>query len=270
MTSFETLLYELKDGVAWVTLNRPEVLNAFNPKMEEELAALWRQLQRDDDVRCVVLTGAGERAFCVGIDRGETIGAADESEGHLGYSTPWVYDDPGQRLGPKANHLWKPVIAAVRGMSCGGAFYLLGEVDFIIASENATFFDPHVTYQMPAAFEPIQMLQKMPLQEVLRMSLLGAHERMTARRAYEIGLVSQVVHDGELEATAEWAADAIASASPLAVQGTLRAIWMAREVARAQALELASLYTRIGIDPAALHAGNKEFAQGRRVEWRPR
>jgi enoyl-CoA hydratase/carnithine racemase len=102
------------------------------------------------------------------------------------------------------------------------------------------------------------------------MSLLGAHERMTARRAYEIGLVSQVVPDGELQATADWAADAIASASPLAVQGTLRAIWMAREVARAQALELASLYTRIGIDPAALHAGNKEFAQGRRVEWRPR
>ena len=174
MTTYETLLCEIDDGVALVTLNRPEVLNAFNPQMEADLAHLWQALQHDDDVRCVVLTGAGDRAFCVGIDRDATIGAADASDGHLGYSTPWVFDDPGKRVGPKANELWKPVIGAVRGMACGGAFYILGETDFIIAGRSATFFDPHVTYQMPAAYEPIHLLQKMPLQEVLRMALLGA------------------------------------------------------------------------------------------------
>jgi enoyl-CoA hydratase/carnithine racemase len=138
VTSFETLLYDLDDGVAWVTLNRPEVLNAFNPTMESELAQLWHDLQRDDDVRCVVLRGAGERAFCVGIDRDATIGEADPDGEMPGYSTPWEFDDPGRRLGPKANHLWKPVIAMVDGIACGGAFYLLGEVDFIIASDRAT------------------------------------------------------------------------------------------------------------------------------------
>ena len=66
MTTYETLLCEIDDGVALVTLNRPEVLNAFNPQMEAELAHLWQALQHDDDVRCVVLTGAGDRAFCVG------------------------------------------------------------------------------------------------------------------------------------------------------------------------------------------------------------
>ncbi len=198
MTSYETLLCEIDEGVATVTLNRPEVLNAFNPQMEAELAALWQALQKDDDVRCIVLTGAGDRAFCVGIDRDATIGAADATDGHLGYSTPWVFDDPGQRVGPKANHLWKPVIGAVRGMACGGAFYILGETDFIIAGRSATFFDPHVTFQMPAAYEPIHLLQKMPMQEVLRMSLLGAHERMSAQRAYEVGLVSEVVDDDEV------------------------------------------------------------------------
>jgi enoyl-CoA hydratase/carnithine racemase len=171
---------------------------------------------------------------------------------------------------PKANHLWKPVIAAVRGMACGGAFYMLGEADFIIAGRGATFFDPHVTFQMPAAYEPIQMLQKMPLQEVLRMSLLGSHERMTAQRAYEIGLVSEVVDDDDLLEAAGWAAAAIASADPLVIQGTLRAIWMANEVPRAQALELASLYTRIGIDPVAMQAGQAEFGSGKRIEWRAR
>lgn len=270
MTSYETVLCDIREGVAWVTLNRPEVLNAFNRKMEDELAALWQALQLDDDVRCIVLTGAGERAFCVGVDREETLGSESANDGTLGYSTPWVFDDPGRRLGPKANNLWKPVIGAVRGMACGGAFYMLGETDFIIAGSGATFFDPHVTYQMPAAFEPIQMLQKMPLQEVLRMSLLGAHERMTANRAYEIGLVSEVVDDDAVLEAAGWAAAAIASAPPLVVQGTLRAIWMANEVPRAQALELASLYTKIGIDADALQAGQEDFGNRKRIEWRAR
>jgi len=270
MTNYETILCEVDDGVALVTLNRPEVLNAFNPQMEQEISSLWQSLQRDDDVRCIILTGAGDRAFCVGLDRNATIGAADPGEGRLGYSTPWVFDDPGKRLGPKANGLWKPVVAAVQGMACGGAFYLLGEVDFIVAGTSATFFDPHVTYQMTAAYEPVQLLQKMPLQEVLRMALLGAHERMSAQRAYEVGLVSQVVDDDELMDTVQWAAGAIASAPPLNIQGTLRAIWMGNEVPRSQALELCSLYTWIGTDPEALHAGQEAFRTRTPIEWRSR
>ena len=78
-------------------------------------------------------------------------------------------------------------------MACGGAFYLLGEADILIAAEHATFFDPHVTYGMPAVFEPALMLQRMPFGEVLRMTLLGNHERISAARALEIGLVTEVV-----------------------------------------------------------------------------
>ena len=115
-----------------------------------------------------------------------------------GYPTPWMYDDPGRDVGPKSRDLWKPVIAAVQGMACGGAFYMLGEVEFIIASDDAMFFDPHVTYGMTAAFEPMQMLSKMPFHEIMRLSLLGAHERMSAERAHQIGLVSEVVPRDEL------------------------------------------------------------------------
>jgi enoyl-CoA hydratase/carnithine racemase len=271
MSEYETILFEERDGVAWVTLDRPEVLHAFNLKMQNELAAAWWHIMRSDDLRCAVLTATGERAFCVGIDREEAMGGEEMAGGDKpGYVTPWWLDDPGRRLGPKSNHLWKPVIAAVNGMACGGAFYLLGEVDFIIAADHATFFDPHVTYGMTAAYEPIHLLQKMPLQEVLRMALLGGHERMSAERAREVGLVSQVVPMADLLTTAAWAAEAIASAPPLVIQGTQRAIWMAQEVARSQALEMAYLYTNIGTDPQVLVENQKQFASGRRVEWRLR
>ncbi len=272
-TELETLLVRKDDGVAWVSLNRPAVRNAINQKMQDELAALWTAFRYDDEVRCVVLTGEGH-SFCTGIDRDEAV--SDENNAAMargdfpGYPTPWMYDDPGRDVGPKSRDLWKPVIAAVHGMACGGAFYILGEVEFIIASDDAVFFDPHVTYGMTAAFEPIQMLSKMPLQEIMRLSLLGAHERMSAARAHQVGLVTEVVPRDELLERAAWAARVIADSPPLVVQGTMRALWTALEVPKTQAIGLANLFTRVGSDAAAFKAGQDRFAGGQRVEWRLR
>lgn len=270
-TDFETLLYDEADGVAWVTMNRPDVHNAFNSTMQTELRELWRSLRRHDDVRCVVLTGAGDRAFCTGIDRGE-IGNGQDRERHVGSgSTPFMFDDPGEDVGPKTNDLWKPVIAAVNGMACGGAFYMLGEVEFIVAVEGATFFDPHVTYGMAAAFEPIHMLQKMPFHEIMRLSLLGNHERMSAKRGHEIGLVSELATDlDDLREKAGWAAAAVASAPPLAVQGTLRAIWLGLEHTRSQALAGAYAYIGLGTSQDSIREGQERFAKGERTDWRLR
>ena len=274
MAEYETIRYEETDGVAWVTLNRPEVHNAFNATMQHELKSVWTRLRRNDDVRVAVLTGAGDKAFCTGIDRTETMGEPTEPGGRervVGSgSTPFMFDDPGRNICPKQNDLWKPVIAAVNGMACGGAFYMLGEVEFIIASEHATFFDPHVTYGMTAAFEPIHMLQKMPLGEIMRLSLLGNHERMSAQRAYEVGLVSQVVPHDQLREAAGWAAAAIASAPALAIQGTVRAIWAGQEHTWRQALELAYAYVGLGTSQDSIREGQELFASGKRVDWRLR
>jgi len=271
--TYETVLLDKSDGIAWVTLNRPEVRNAINRQMQDELRALWRGLRHDDDVRCIVLAAAGE-SFCTGIDRGEAISddnlASLETGRFPDYPTPWTYDDPGRDVGPKACDLWKPVIAAVQGIACGGAFYMLGETEFIIAADDAVFFDPHVTYGMTAAFEPIQLLSKMPFQEIMRMALLGADERLSAERAREIGLVSEVVPRAELHDRVAWAAQVIASSPALAVQGTLRALWMALEVSRSQAIDLAHLFTRIGTDVDAFREGQQRFASGRRPAWRLR
>jgi enoyl-CoA hydratase/carnithine racemase len=266
----ETVTYEVRDGVGWVTLNRPEVMNAFDARMLDELSALWRHIRTDDDVRVVVLTGAGDRAFCTGIDRAGIVGDGT-AEGGIGFtSSPFHQDDPGARLGPKTNDLWKPVIGAVNGIACGGAFYLLGECDILIAAEDATFFDPHVTYGMPATYESILLVGRMPLGEVLRMQLTGAAERLSAKRAYDMGLVSEIVPLAELPAAAEQLATTIAASPTVAVQATLKAIWTAHDHGRRVALDQGYAFAYLGTDLELLREGQGQFTGGKRKEWRLR
>ena len=280
-TDLETITVDVDDrGVATVTLDRPDVLNAFNARMVDELHRTWRAMRMDDAVRCIVLTGAGERAFCTGIDRSEQIddgsGGARAADDHgedriAGFgSTPFHFDDPGQLLGPKTNDLWKPVVAAVNGIACGGAFYLLGECDVLVAAEHATFFDPHVTYGMTATFEPLQLLHKLPFGELMRMSLVGNHERISARRAHEVGMVTDVVAGPELLGAAQDLGGIIASAPPLAVQGTLRSLWAGLELTRSQALAQGWAFIGLGTDDASLAEGQRTFASGQRITPRIR
>lgn len=256
-----TLLCEVSDDVAQVTLNRPEVHNAFNEAMQDELRAVWRWLREDDRVRAVVLTGAGGQAFCTGIDRGDI----PETE-----YDPFTYEDPGRKIGPKSQELWKPVIAAVNGMACAGGFYLLGESDIIIAAEHATFFDPHVTYAMTAAFEPILLMNRMAFGDLVRLSLAGVHERMSARTAREAGLVSEVVVAEELLATSHDLARRIAASPAISVQATLRTLWAARSLSSDQAQALGNVFLKLGTSARALREGQERFTQRKPGEWKLR
>jgi enoyl-CoA hydratase/carnithine racemase len=231
-----------EDGVALVTLDRPHRHNAIDLETAAELAEIWRKFRFDDRVRAAVLTGMGEKAFCTGIDRSAEVPQP---------SSPYSVDDPLLAIGPKANDLWKPVIAAVNGMACGGAFYLLGEADFVVADETATFFDPHTTYGMVSAYESIGMAQRMPVGEVARMALMGTAERISARRAHQTGLVSELTPPGGAVAAALRCAAVIASYPTGAVQGTVRALWAAKEGARAQALAQAPQLIALGNLPSA-------------------
>ncbi len=256
-----TLRLEVADGVATLTLDRPDVHNSFNPTMVAELTRTWQALRAAPEVRAIVLTGAGEKAFCTGIDR--TSIEAFEFD-------PLTYDDPGKAIGPKSQEVWKPVIAAVNGMACGGAFYLLGEADVILAAEHATFFDPHVTYGMVAAFEPILLLRRMPFGDVLRMALAGNDERIGAATAQRLGLVSEVTPADELLATAQALAATFASHPPHAVQATLRTLWAAKDLTVAQATELGNVFLQLGTSTDALEAGQAAFASGQRPKPRVR
>ncbi|MFE9256725.1 enoyl-CoA hydratase/isomerase family protein [Streptomyces sp. NPDC006879] len=232
-------------GVAVVTLNRPARHNAIDLDTAARLTAFWQALRFDETVRAVVLTGAGTAAFCTGVDRACEVPQPP---------SPYCVDDPLVRLGPKANDLWKPVLAAVNGMACGGAFYLLGECEFIIASTGASFFDPHTSYGMVSAYEAVYMAQRMPFGEVARMSLMGTAERLSARRAHEIGLVSQLAEPTDTLPAAVRAATTLASFPSSAVQGTVRALWSAKETALTQALSRAPQLIALGNLPPAEQA----------------
>ena len=268
---FETIRVEISDHVCRVTLDRPEVLNAFNDQMRSEIRSTWRALRRMDEVRVVVLTATGDKAFCVGVDRSDPMVALEGTGDKLyGTSNNYMYDDPGDDIGPKACDLWKPVLAAINGICCAGAFYLVAECDIIIAAEQATFFDPHVTYGMAAVYEPMKLVPRMPLGEVMRLALVGNHERLTAQTALRVGLVSEVVPLDELQDAADRLAEIIASQPPEAVQGTLRAIWAASDMGRLDALAMAPSILTTGTSVDAMTEGQATFAKGKRIEPRLR
>ncbi|MFC8432348.1 enoyl-CoA hydratase/isomerase family protein [Streptomyces sp. NPDC057253] len=259
LPDFGTILAELGDDhVLTVTLNRPEKLNAFNQQTLDDFSALWRYAADEDAVHVVVLQAEGERAFCTGVDVVEGI------ERH---TNPFSDLDPGTSLSPKLNRCWKPLVCAVHGMVAGGALYWLNEADIIVAAEDATFFDPHTTYGMVAALEPIGLVRRIPLGEVLRMVLLGNDERMSARRALEIGFVSEVVAGDRLRERAHELAALIAAKPPVAVQGSIRAIWESLDTGRSQALATGLAYTQIG-NPVGKAQVDRQAVKKRKYEVR--
>jgi enoyl-CoA hydratase/carnithine racemase len=251
--SYETVLFEQSDDkVATVTINRPEALNAFNRRMCEEFRDVWEQIRLDPSINAVVLRASPGRAFSPGADVRNRDGGSV-----LMYDDLWAQVDPGEYLGPKQNKLWKPVITAVHGMCAGGGFYWLNESDIVICSDDAQFFDPHVTYGMVAALEPIGLRQRVPLPEVLRMAILGNDERIGAQTALRISLVTEVVAREALWDRAHVLAAKVAAKPSTAVQGTVRAIWESLDVGRQAALDMGLKYCLLG-NPVGMREANRE------------
>jgi enoyl-CoA hydratase/carnithine racemase len=248
--AYRTIRVDIEDHIATVTLNRPEALNAFNQPMLDEFAYLWRTCRMEDDIRVVVLRAAGDKAFSTGVDR---------KEGRFRHPNPWSEDDPGFFLGAKQNRVWKPLICAVHGMVAGGAFYWLNEADVIICSEDAAFFDPHTTYGMTSALEPLGLLRRIPLGEVMRLALFGLDERMSASRALQIGLVSEVLRRDDLWPRARKLAERLAAKPPLAVQGTVKAIWDGYQMTPQGQREVPLLYPRLANPISKLEMGEVDI-----------
>lgn len=236
--NFETILYETSpDKVATITLNRPEVLNAFDRTMCEEMRVAWKLVKDDPAVNAVVVRAAGDRAFSAGLDTKKPYGQPDDV---------WNHEDPGELLSPKWQKVWKPVVCAVHGICTAGAFYFLNEADVVICSDDATFFDSHVTYGLVCALEPVGLMRKVGLAHTLRMALTGNDERVTAATAERIGLVTEVVPREQLWTRAHELAASIAAKPTSATQGTVRAIWESLDRPYRVAMEQGLIYTRLG------------------------
>ena len=219
---FETLLYEKEDRVAILTLNRPEQRNAFDYTMARELRQAWEAIKADPEITCTILTGAGEKALCTGVD----VAAVSAEGGFDRKAEPGPAEDPPfLRMTAIQNQCWKPVITAVNGMVCGGGLHFIADSDIIVCAEHATFFDTHVKIGVISGLEPVGLARRVPLEAVLRLAFFGGSERMTAEEALRLGLVGEVVPRSSLMARAREIAGKIAAHSPTALARSKQAIW---------------------------------------------
>ena len=238
--TYETILVDVADGVATVTLNRADRLNAFNRAMVRDFKTLWDAIRLDPAVRVVVLRAAPGRAFCIGVDLKEGWQDPDQP------GTPFDKDSAGCWLGPKSNRVWKPLVVAVSGMAAAGAFYWLNEADIIICSNDATFFDTHVSFGTVSSVGPIGAMGRVPHFELVRMALMSNEERIGAETALRISLVTEVTPVDELWGRADEIARGLAAKNPTAVQGTVRGLWDSQGLPHALAVEGAGRFGQIG------------------------
>jgi len=263
VTSTYTRLEVTREGpVGWLVFDRPDAGNAMDTAMFDELERAWNELADDPDVRVIVNTGAGT-SFQTGVD---VVQMAEDREALREHSRRTR--DATLRFTAWHCQVWKPVIAAVNGTCAGGGLHFVADADIVIAAETATFVDPHVSIGQVVAYEGIALARTSPMEPVLRAALVGRHERIDARRAYQLGILSEVIDPPEdLRAHAQALAEKIARNSPAAMAATKRALWGALEMGltdacRAGAAELVSMWGHPDQEEGPL-----AFAEKRDANW---
>jgi enoyl-CoA hydratase/carnithine racemase len=260
----DTLKLERRGPVGWLINDRPEQLNAMSSHMRDEFETAWRALDADPDVRVIVHTGEG-RAFQTGVDVNEI---ASDGVGMQRYRESVEKFD--FHFTAWHNDVWKPVITAVNGICAGGGFHWIADSDIVIAASDAQFFDPHTSIGQVVSIEAIGLMKRMPVEAVMRMAFVGRHERMSAQRAYELGMISEVVDPPErLRDAAQELAEKIAQNSPAAMAATKRALWGALEMGltdacKAGARELVGMWGHPDQEE-----GPRAFAEKREPQWQP-
>jgi enoyl-CoA hydratase/carnithine racemase len=266
--SFNTITYEVTGRTATITLNRPDALNALSPHMITELRTAYDAAEDDDDVWLLIVTATG-RAFCTGADVKEI-----PSDGKVINERPYLstYDqwEAPQEGTPPFRRMTKPVLAAINGICCGAGLDWVTTGDIVIASEKATFFDPHVSIGLVAGREMVRLARVLPRNIALRTALVGKHERMTAQRAYDLGMISEVVEHDRLLERAHEIADMVNSNAPLAVRGTRLAIHKTLDLPLNEAEILAETFRERVLRTEDAQEGPKAFVEKRTPNWQCR
>jgi enoyl-CoA hydratase len=224
-SAYQTLSVSRSGPVGWLVFNRPDAANAMDAVMLAELELAWQELDDDPAVRVIVNTGAG-KAFQTGLD---VVQLARQPEALREQSRRTKRAE--LKFTAWHNGVSKPVIAAVNGVCAGGGLHFVADADVVIASSAASFLDPHVSVGQVSAYETIGLARKMAFEPVMRMALAGRHERLSAQRAYELGMVSQVVDPPEeLREQAQALAESIADHEPAELARRKRVLWQALEM----------------------------------------
>jgi len=262
---FDTILYEVEDRTAVITLNRPDRLNALSPEMIAELRVAYVAAEADEAVWTLVVTGNG-RAFCAGADVTEI-----SEDGRVIYDEPYLTTYPQweapQEGTPPFRTMTKPIIAAVNGLCCGAGLDWVTTGDIAIASDRAEFFDPHVSIGLVSGREMVRLARVLPTNIAMRLALTGRHERMSATRAYELGMISEVVeHDGLLDRAREIAA-LVNRNAPLAVRGTRLAIRKGLDLPLHEAEILGEAFRERVVRTDDAKEGPAAFNEKREPKW---
>ena len=222
--TYATLEVERDGPVGWLIFDRPDAANAMDATMLAELETAWQEFNRDPDVRVIVNTGNGD-AFQTGLD----VRQLARDKAALREQSRRTRDSE-LRLTAWHNQVWKPVIVAVNGVCAGGGLHFVADADIAIAAPAATFLDPHVSVGQVSALETIALAKRVPMEAVSRMALVGRGERIDARRALALGLVSEVVPGAaSLRPRAQELAATIAQQDPDRLAAVKRALWAAME-----------------------------------------
>jgi enoyl-CoA hydratase/carnithine racemase len=256
MPEFETLTYDVEDGIAVLTLDRPQRHNALNAAMDRELPLAWRHFENDPRANVAIVTGRG-KSFCVGAD----LADLPRRDGDHGIDKI--------RWSSLQNQVWKPVIAAINGIACGGGLHFVADSDIVLAAETATFFDSHVAVGLASVMEPICLARRMPLGAVLRLALVGGAERMTAAEALRLGMVDEVLTADRLMPRARELASLIKRHSPSALKHTKQAIWEAQELGLNAALKHTFRHIDAQMQHPDVREGGQAFLERRAPRWQP-
>lgn len=248
--------YEKRDRIAFVTLDRENAGNSFNVKMCDEMLAIWEDFRDDPETWVAIVTGAGQKFFCTGID------VKESSTRPMG--DVWL---PIARL---MEEVYKPIICAVNGICCGGGLHFVCDTDIIIGSENAQFFDPHVNVGFVSGWEPVGLSRRIPLNYVLRMTLQGKSYRIDADQALRIGMITEVVPGERLLERAEEIAEDVLRNAPMAVRFTKQATMTGLDLGLRDALEQSAEIIKKVWDTEDFKEGARAFAEHRPPEWKGR
>jgi len=264
MGAYRTLQVERHGRVGWLIFDRPDAGNAMNAAMMAELEEAWLELDADPDVRVIVNTGNGA-AFQTGVD---VVQVARDKDAMRRFSRQTR--DAALRFTSWHLGVWKPVIAAVNGVCAGGGLHFVADADIVIAAAGVTFVDPHVSIGQVVAYEGITLARTSPMEPILRMALVGRHERLTVERAYQLGILSEIVDPPEqLRERAQELGERIARNSPAAMRATKQALWGALEAGLTDACRNgAQLLAGMWGHPDQ-QEGPSAFADKRDPEWAP-
>lgn len=258
--TFENITVEIESSAAIVTLNRPSVLNALNAQLLGELSLALLELERNDDVRSVIVTGAGPKAFAAGADIGELNALPNAFEGAEKARM-------GQSVTLQIERYKKPVIMAVNGFALGGGCELAMAGDIRIASENARFGQPEVNLGLIPGYGGSQRTTRL-VGKGMAMYLCLSGEMIDAQEALRIGLVQKVVSQETLLDEAKRIAHTIGGKAPLAIQACKRAINGGAHMPIADALELEALEFGTLVNTNDFKEGTSAFLEKRKAQWK--